>query len=149
MKRILCSLLLMVVMISIPAVAYGESIDLSRLSTDELLALRAEVEAEIAARITTDRYEIFNGDYIVGEHIKPGRYVLTVVEMFKLERSSSGWVNVVLRNTEDSTKIDSLIMVEGMSQILDLSQGMTLHLDGLISATLEPADIYAYTPEKG
>lgn len=147
MKRILSSLLMVTMLLSCSVCAFADEIDLSQMSTDELLTLRTKLEQEIQLRTESISCEVFNGDYIVGEHIEPGRYILSIAEMVKSD--SSGWVNVGLRNTNDSTKIESWIMIEGMSRVLDLSQGMTLRLDGVISATLEPVGVYAYTPERG
>jgi len=149
MKRILCSLLLLVMLLTGPVYVYADGIDLSQMSTDELLALRTEIEAEIQSRTRTDSYDIFNGDYIVGKHIQQGRYVMCATELIT-RREISFSAHIIVENPVDPSASSTIYFTNsGESYVLDLVDGMTLRLRDFVSATLKPTDVYAYTPEKG
>lgn len=72
MKKILSILLVMMLCMSI---ALAEAIDFKGMSTEELISLYQEIQAELSERIdlgTTNR--IGRGSYVVGKDIKAGYY---------------------------------------------------------------------------
>lgn len=78
MKKIV-TMLLLALLIACSA-AYAEGIDFSSMSTDELLALREELNAEIESRIGVEAETINKGIYTVGEDIKAGTYTISYKE---------------------------------------------------------------------
>ena len=80
MKKIV-SLLLVFLMLAGSA-AYAEGTDFSTMTTDELLALREELNTEINARIGDDNALIGDGVYVAGVDIKPGMYQITCAAAF-------------------------------------------------------------------
>lgn len=74
MKKILCSLL--VILFLIPVFASAE-VDVKALSTEELLALRVSIIDELMARGEMKSAKVPAGEYIVGEDIPAGSYSIT------------------------------------------------------------------------
>lgn len=74
MKRFL-GVLLVIVMLTVPALA--EELDLSAMSTDELIALSNRVASELKTRVASNGDEIAEGTYVVGRDIKSGTYEFT------------------------------------------------------------------------
>ena len=77
MKKLIAVLL--VSLLICPA-TMAEGIDLTAMSTDELLTLREQLNAEIIARTGPDSAVIGRGVYYVGETLKASSYELTCVE---------------------------------------------------------------------
>ena len=71
MKKIFCMLL--VVMLFIP-VAYAETFDLSSLSYDELIELRARITEKIMASPEWKEIKVSMGQLVVGQDIPAGSY---------------------------------------------------------------------------
>lgn len=62
--------------------AFAEGIDMEAMSTDELLALREQLSAEINERLGDDNALIGDGVYVAGVDIKPGMYQITCAAAF-------------------------------------------------------------------
>lgn len=71
MKRLLCVLLILCVL---PVCVLSESIDLSSISTDDLVSLRDRITNEINSRL--HKITLNAGIYQVGVDIPEGRYVM-------------------------------------------------------------------------
>ena len=78
MKRCL-GVLLAIVMLTVPALA--EELDLSSMSTDELISLSNRVSSELKSRFSSDADAIAEGVYVVGRDIKSGAYEFTCTSM--------------------------------------------------------------------
>lgn len=76
MKKALITLLVICTLFT--TTVYASSIDLKSMSTDELINLKDEIYQEIMERVQDEGVEepIYQGTYIVGEDIKPGKYVI-------------------------------------------------------------------------
>ena len=74
MKKILCSLL--VILLLVPVFASAE-VDVKMLSTEELIALRVSIVDELIARGEMKSANVPAGEYIVGEDIPAGSYSIT------------------------------------------------------------------------
>ena len=69
------TMILVLLLISVPV--FAESFDFSSMTTDELIALKDSVLAELKARFgQTDYTNVIEGSYLVGEDIDAGVYVL-------------------------------------------------------------------------
>lgn len=73
MKRILA---LVLVLISLVGFASAETIDISGMSSDELIALRDAINAEIVSRGIEKEVNVPAGTYTVGEDIPAGTYTI-------------------------------------------------------------------------
>lgn len=83
MKRALISLLVIFTLFT--TTAYASSIDLESMTTDELIELKDKIYQEIMERVQDEGVEepIYQGTYIVGEDIKPGKYVIVFRNEFE------------------------------------------------------------------
>lgn len=118
------------------ASAMAEGIDLSAMSTDELLALREHVNTEITSRIGGDDNLIADGVYVAGEDIMPGRYKITCMAAFD---DREFYVNV-FESKENYQKYDEsrwnnasyrfsqAALYEGGVTIVVLLEGMTIEI---------------------
>lgn len=77
MKKIL-SLLLAFALLALGSAAFAEAaFDLSNLSSDELLALLADVQQEVAARRLSKTAHLLTGSYVGGRDVPVGAYALS------------------------------------------------------------------------
>lgn len=76
MKKALITLLVIFTLFTTNA--YASSIDFGSMSIDELINLKNEICQEIMERLQNEDIEepIYQGTYVVGTDIKPGKYVL-------------------------------------------------------------------------
>lgn len=136
MKRVFIILLLAVVLLASTAQAYTAT-DLANMSTDELLALRAEINNEIAARYEPP----------VIEEVK------TLIEIFpdeylaKLIRDEIG-----LFSTKDQVSLDQLKKIEYI-WIFNSDKGVTSlegiqYLTNLVSLQIDFQKSLTYIPEE-
>lgn len=138
--------LLLIGLLFIGSVASAECTDFSTMTTDELLALREELNAEINARIGDDVNLIGDGLYVAGVDIKPGMYRITCaaafddrefyVNLFKsLEHyetyDASRWANAEYRFFQAA-------LYEGGMCTVNLTEGMTIEFYNGIGR-MEPA----------
>jgi len=159
MKKFLFVLIvLLLVSVAIPVLASTDGVDLSSMSLEELLGLRNDVDEEIRTRTAQPSAALYNGIYIVGENIKPGRYLLTVIQPVIEEKSDLGYVNgdlTTLLSTVDYADLyivtsngekGSVNLHAGESIILELNNGTTLTISNVISATLTEVPQASYAP---
>jgi hypothetical protein len=76
MKKILS---LMLVMMIIPSIAYGQEIKYSDMTIEELIFLRNEIDNKIIARLSQG-VSFAIGVYEVGIDIESGEYIFTLIE---------------------------------------------------------------------
>lgn len=93
--RVLACLL---VCLTLASCAAAEGIDLSALSDDEVIALLAEVNAEVVSRGIEKTATLPKGTYIAGKDIPVGSYVYTCLAQ------GSDWGNVTVRADEGAGK---------------------------------------------
>ena len=77
MKRFLCTLL---IMCTICACSFADSVDLSAYTFDELKALQEAISAEIVTRPEWKETKIPSGQWVVGTDIPVGEYRITIPE---------------------------------------------------------------------
>ena len=87
LRRFVC--LLAVILLLLPA-ALAETVDLSRMSNDEIVALLGEVNAEIVSRGIQKTANLSKGAYIAGRDIPVGRYTFTCLA------TGTDWGNVTV-----------------------------------------------------
>ena len=78
MKRI-CLLLFATIMLFSTALADG--VELTAMTDDQLIELHTQIEEEMTNRNITGEH-LYIGEYIAGEDIEPGRYVVSVVDAY-------------------------------------------------------------------
>ena len=80
--RRLTSLFLIVLMI-LCGNAYAEQADVKGLTLDELVELRNLIDAEIRTRFAGSSAVLYPAEYLVGEHIPAGQYLITGIEVME------------------------------------------------------------------
>lgn len=126
MKRFL-GILLATALLCVPALA--EEIDVSAMSLDELVALRAKVQSEIDTRIDATGDILPEGRYTVGQGIKAGNYVFTVQSVRELSDGTSVCAIELYDDAGNFVQYSSRIKV-GDVFFFGLTDGMTLVIDG-------------------
>lgn len=122
MKKIVVTILvLMLLAISAVAVSESSRMDLTVYTLEELIEIRNSVTDEINARLETESSdEMYQGEYIVGTHIKAGTYLFT---------STANYFSFHLYS--DDTKND-LICNESLSlgkqYYVELTDGMLIYV---------------------
>ena len=94
-RRFLCCLL--VLLLLIPA-ALADTVDLSSLSDDELIALLDQVNAEVVSRGINKTAKLPQGSYIGGKDLPVGRYIFTCMA------TGDDWGNVTVYTDEGKGK---------------------------------------------
>lgn len=79
MRKLLCVLLLVLLVFSATS-SFGEEIDLTGMTLDELAFLQTQIREEINKRIDSDVFTITPGIYIGGEAVQPGGYIITCID---------------------------------------------------------------------
>lgn len=119
MKRLLL-LILVLTMAVTPALA--AEIDLTTMTDAELVGLRAQID-EI---LDDDSGKIYEGKYVVGTDIKPGRYKLTCYQFLSILAA----MHVRLYTADNPDELlESYDLVTGSSVYVNLTEGMILTLD--------------------
>lgn len=119
MKRLILLVLILTMAVS-PALAAG--IDLSKMTDAELVELRAQID-EI---LDDDSSKIYEGKYVVGTDIKPGRYKLTCYQFLNILAAMH--VNLYAADNPDE-RLESYDIVTGSSVYVNLTEGMILTLE--------------------
>lgn len=138
MKKAIVAIVVMM-LLSVSAVAIGENIglDLSAYTLDELLEIRDSINSEINDRLAdTSSDEIYQGEYVVGVHIKSGAYLLGGA-------SDNGYFSFELFLDEE---MENLICQEFLSYgdqyCIELTNGMMLHVyegKGTVTPWVKPS----------
>lgn len=139
MKKVFVLVVMLITLVAtVPA--HAESIDLEALSLDELVTLRNRITDIISTQTVSSENEIFSGGYIVGEKIKPGKYILTFVRL--VEDCSHGKVSLLHKDESGVYFYDEVIGLSiGEEYYLDLTEGMKIYIDdgvGIIRETVKP-----------
>ena len=143
MKKFLFVLIvLLLVSIALPVISSADGFDFSSMSLEELLGLRNAVDEEIRTRVSAPSAAIWNGTYVVGNDIKSGRYLLTVVNVTPDENRDYSSFSI----TTPEGKDDYFLLVAGESQIIDLGEGYIFEVNDVISATLTEVPQASYAP---
>lgn len=142
MKRVL-AIFLAALMFASGALALAEGevagVDISALSDEDLLALRGAVEDEFAKRfLSLDSGRIYDGIYIVGEDIAPGKYVMSCTDAGD---SIVGYI-VDIGSAPDENGERKGVFYEsadpGSELYLSLEEGMAVRIEHVVEGYLTP-----------
>lgn len=129
MKRIL--LLVLVFLMAFSACVYAESIDLSGMTDDELLALQDRIADELECRGSAElpkEVEVPKGVYAVGEDIPEGYWTITCKDaMSMLEWGTE--LDEYGANFRPGKRIDLATLMKGESLSWDLKAGTYVIID--------------------
>lgn len=136
MKKIV-SLLLVVMMLACSVVyAEGPEFDFASMSTDELLALREQLNAEINNRLGDDNALISDGLFVAGVDIKPGMYRITCsvayddrefyVNLFESKEDYQTYDQSRWNNT--SYRLAQFVLLQGGEATVNLTDGMAIEI---------------------
>lgn len=144
MKKLLATLLVIGVLFGVTASGEEVSIDLTAMSTDELIALRSEITAEIEKRTrttSTNAVEICSGTYVIGVDIPAGTYLFTYPGYRNLGMSSEDfeYVSPYLHVRSGTELLEVYeFMTAGETIRVTLPDGAELELE-CFTGTIEPA----------
>jgi hypothetical protein len=100
MKKIVAFLLVaLMACTAFPALA----VDISRMSFDELVELRAQVDAAIIATGEADWFTVPQGSYLVGEQLPAGNYTV------ELLNESDGAAMITVYKNEDGSGFEGVL----------------------------------------
>lgn len=116
--------------------AFAEGIDMEAMSTDALLALREQLNAEINERLGDDNALIGDGVYVAGVDIKPGMYQITCaaafddrefyVNLFESKENYQKYDENRWNNT--AYRLFQAALYEGGMATVNLIDGMTIEI---------------------
>lgn len=121
MKKII--VLILTVMIMIPYSAFA--FDFDGYSNDELIALNAELVAELVSRGIEKTATVVPGRYIVGKDIPAGKYIL------KNNTDGTAYIAVFkdnLQKYKDSESVRAINLYEGRETLFSLEEGQVLEI---------------------
>lgn len=133
MKRLLI-LVSALLAITIPAMA--ETVDLKKMSTEELVELRSSIGNELSER----GYDIFcSGSYVVGTDIKAGTYMFKCYSVVEDREYGGNYGEIIFYADQEARKniertIDHIYL--GEDYCLSLKDGMIIELSSC-SGTLQ------------
>ena len=139
--------LLLVFLLCFGASAAADGLDLSAMSTDDLLILRNQITAEISARLTDDSAMITDGLYVVGVDIKTG--------MYRIACASDDYIDVMLFDSKENYqtyqkntyanvtyRLYRVTLSRGEMATVHLTDGMVLEISdgiGVITEIVKPS----------
>lgn len=141
MKKFLC---LLVALLLIGSIALAESIDLSAMTDDDLLALKDQVNQTLSDRGITREFVVTSGIYVGGSDIRPGRYTLTATSENGMVQVAIGKDSESLNSNDGILYMDSDYINEGddpKTFSLSIADGNVLVIKGDGEMKLEKADI--------
>lgn len=77
MKKVICTILSLVIILAVTAAAFADGIDLSSLTWEELLELKAAITLEQWSRDEWEEVEVPQGVWVIGEDIPAGKWTIT------------------------------------------------------------------------
>lgn len=89
MRKLMAALFFLMI-IACSSYSMAEEIDISTLSNDEIVALLAQVQEEMVARLIVGTANLSSGTYIAGKDIPVGSYIYTC------QASGDNWGNVTI-----------------------------------------------------
>ncbi len=135
MKKVIAMLLVSLLAFCTVAAA-AEGIDVTSMSTDELLALREKLNTEINDRLGDDNALIGDGVYVAGVDIKPGMYQITcaaafndrefLVNLFESKENYQKYDESRLKNGK--YRLFYAALYEGGMATVNLNEGMTIEI---------------------
>lgn len=132
MKRIVCAFICICLLC---CAALADGIDLSKYSDAQILELLSQVQQEIVSRRIEKTANLRGGEYIAGEDIPTGKYVLTITY------TGDWWANLTVYSERGNGKQKLWEMVtsdEGtFSKLITLEAGDKLTCD-------EPFELKVY-----
>ena len=140
------TLMLIAVLLMFTASAYAEEMDLSRLTFEQLTALRTKINLEMQTRPEGQEIILSNGGtFVVGEDLQPGTY------SFIHNDSITGSAFVEVFRDETMSEMLYRVFVSSSSYtvytLTDLKEGNCVKVGFTIK--LSKAGFPAYTPLKG
>lgn len=119
MKKMLAVCLVLALVVP---VALAESVDLSSMSVDELIALKASIVGELMSRGEIKEAKVPSGSYIIGEDIPAGSYTITTDSIFafiNINDSNGKYINMMTFSADDP--IGKINLLDG--QQIELTGG--------------------------
>lgn len=132
------TMILVLLLISVPV--FAESFDFSSMTTDELIALKDSVLAELKARFgQTDHAHVTEGTYLVGRDIDAGTYIFFRNAAY--EYSSRVKLYASIEDIDDRDYIsDYYLSKEGDETRVELTDGIYLVIDGVNGVDVRKAE---------
>ena len=116
--------MLIVLVLSLYSLAFAESeMDLSALTTTELIELQREIDMELNSREEAGAVPITVGTYIVGTDISEGSYMLTFLAD---DSNASPFIDYSVYENEDMFISDPTSWFDGAAEMGDLSSRLSL-----------------------
>lgn len=146
MKKTL--IVLLVIFTLFTTTAYASSVDLESMTTDELIELRNQIVQEINSRLGFDESKIYIGEYVVGQDIKAGDYIIVFEKNDNVERDVGGGYISLYENKEDADRHKACVSQSyyfGEECYIKLSDGMVMSIS-YSSGTIKPASKPAWAP---
>lgn len=146
MKKILITLLVICTLFT--TTVYASPVDLESMTTDELIELRNQIVQEINNRLGFDESKIYIGDYVVGEDIKAGDYIIVFNKNENVERDIDGGKVFLYANKDDFSSWKSSFhqfYYFGQECYIKLQDGMVISIANS-SGTIMPASKPAWAP---
>ena len=150
MKKTLIALLVICTLFT--TTVYASPVDLESMTTDELIELRNQVIQEINSRFSFDESKIYIGEYIVGQDIKAGDYIIVFEKnenvVYKSVEGPYGGTVDLYANQEDASRWKSCFSESyyfGEECYIKLKDGMVMSIS-YSSGTIKPASKPAWAP---
>lgn len=128
MKKILALVLALLLM---SGVALSEELNLQAMTDEQLMEYYTQIVTELMNRGILNEH-LYVGEYIVGEDLEPGRYVLSVVEAYENKYENAYIEYQVLEYNASSGKWDRLTFVDlyhvGEKTSVTLKEGQKLKI---------------------
>ena len=77
MKKMICAILTLAIFLAVTAAAFADGVDLSSLTWEELLELKAAITLEQWSRDEWEEVEVPQGVWVIGEDIPAGKWTIT------------------------------------------------------------------------
>lgn len=77
MKKMICAILTLAIFLAVTAAAFADGVDLSSMTWEELLELKAAITLEQWSRDEWEEVEVPQGVWVVGEDIPAGKWTIT------------------------------------------------------------------------
>ena len=77
MKKMICAILTLAIFLAVTAAAFADGVDLSSLTWEELLELKAAITLEQWSRDEWEEVEVPQGVWVVGEDLPAGKWTIT------------------------------------------------------------------------
>ena len=122
--------LLLVCLLSLVTVATAEDLDLANMSLEELVKLRASIDAEINSQLVATA-TLTSGTYVIGVDIAAGTYILVGI----MDKGPSGyppeaWWAESLEKSNNYEYIDNTFLKKDRTIRITFNDGMILKISG-------------------